>query len=172
MPGPPPISPRLGECPPGLPSLIHFLVPGIPCSPFWALRTPSTSMWVPGTLILRRGSLTPSMPLELLPTRPGLPASPPVQVPLTPTCPSCPVTHARLLPLEVAEELLFLPGLVHVRWPVLSGLLRDFGPLVGTVVSHGKAGHHLVTRWGSPPPLPCPLVGDSLPWLCPRGATL
>lgn len=49
-------------------------------------------------------------------------------------------THTWLLPLEVAEELL-VTGLVHVRWPVLAGLIGCFGPLVGTAVSHDRTGH-------------------------------
>ena len=93
------------------------------------------------------------------PTWPRPPASAPAHLSRSakPHLPLVAWTHTGLLPLEVVEELLFALGLVHVRWLLLSGLLGHFGSLMGTVVSHGRAGHH----WGPQPmlPLPCPLAG-------------
>lgn len=78
------------------------------------------------------------MALGLWTTRPTLPASPPAHLSMFP-CPLPPATYAWLLP-EVAEELLFPQGLVHIGWPLLANLLGHFGPFVGTVVSHGRTG--------------------------------
>lgn len=75
-----------------------------------------------------------------------------------------PSTHPWFL-LEVAGELLFPPGLVHIRWPLLASLLRHFGPPVGIVVSHGGTGQHCGPR----PMLLCPALpsgwGSSAPAL-------
>ena len=103
-------------------------------------------------------------PLWLDPQHPLLPTY--LSRSAKPHLPLVPWTHTGLFPLEVVEELPFALGLVHVRWLLLAGLLGHFGSLVGTVVSHGRAGHH----WGPQHmlPLPCPLAGGPLPSLWPR----